>query len=75
VVRATILGGLTFFGFSLRENVPSSESVAYPHAGGPPVTDRDETRDLHSDPPTATFDPALDAGLAAAFGAELTPGG
>ena len=35
----------------------------------------DPTLSQPRDPPTHTFDPDLDAGLAAAFGPDLTPGG
>ena len=39
------------------------------------MTPDDRTRTQDPNPPTQSFDAALDAGLAAAFGSDLTPGG
>jgi hypothetical protein len=39
------------------------------------TTDRNLTDIIDATPPTETSDPGLDAGLAAAFGLDLTPGG
>ncbi len=65
-----------FSRFFFRETGSAGEPDGKLHPGGPSVnSDHDATRTQEPNPPTGTFDPALDAGLAIAFGADPTPGG
>ena len=46
------------------------------HSGDPPLAhDQDRTRTFSADQPSGALGPALEAGLAAAFGPDSTPGG
>jgi eukaryotic-like serine/threonine-protein kinase len=67
---------LDLFSFSLRENGRACEPVSDPYRRPTMALQTNRTNSqTPSDQPTGAFDPILDAGLAAAFGPESTPGG